>query len=184
VLTVTSYAHRTSPVLRGKWLLENVLGDPPPPPPANVPPFPDDAAAGAPKSVRARMEVHRRNPVCAACHAKIDPLGFALENFDAVGHFRSIDGGTAVDASGALPDGSTFGGPAEFRRVLRAREEQLLTTLTEKLLTYALGRGLEYYDQPAIRQIVRGTTAEGGRWSVLVAKLVESLPFQMRTSAQ
>jgi hypothetical protein len=183
VLTVTSYAHRTSPVVRGKWLLENILGNPPPAPPDNVPPFPENDGKEAPKTVRVRLEQHRRNPVCATCHSQIDPLGFALENFDAAGQYRVKDAGNPIDSSGTLPDGSKFDGPAQFRALLLARREQLMRTLTEKLLTYSLGRGIEYYDQPAIRQIIRDATAGGGRWSSLITALVQSVPFQMRRSA-
>jgi mono/diheme cytochrome c family protein len=183
ILTVTSYADRTSPVVRGKWLLENLLGAPPPPPPANVPPFPSNAGGEAPKSVRARMEMHRRNPVCASCHSRIDPLGFALENFNAVGQYRTFDDGSPVDASGKLPDGTVFNGPAEFRQALLTQRDQIVTSLTEKLLTYSLGRGVEYYDQPAVRQIVRATAAGGYRWSVLITNLVQSVPFGMRRAA-
>ena len=183
ILSVTSYAHRTSPVLRGKWLLENVLGTPPPPPPPDVPDFPDDDAEGAPKSVRARMELHRRNPVCATCHAQIDPLGFALENFDAIGRYRTLDNGTPIDPSGTLPDGSQFDGPAEFRQVLLSKQDELMTTLTEKLLIYALGRGVEYFDQPAIRQINREAAEDEYRWSSLITSLVKSVPFRMRRAS-
>ncbi len=180
ILTVTSYADRTSPVVRGKWLLENILGTPPPPPPANVPPFPENKGGEAPKSVRARMEQHRRNPVCASCHARIDPLGFALENFDGVGRYRTVDDGTPVDASGVLPDGSKFTGPKEFRVALLKQKEQLVEATTEKLLTYALGRGVQFYDMPAVRQIVRQAAASDYRWSALIVNLVKSVPFQMR----
>jgi hypothetical protein len=183
ILTVTSYAHRTSPVVRGKWLLENIIGNPPPAPPANVPPFPENTGSEPPKSVRARLEQHRRNPICASCHSQIDPLGFALENFDATGQYRVKDDGNPVDSSGTLPDGSKFEGPAQFRQVLLARREQLMRTMTEKLLTYALGRGVEPYDQPAIRQIIREADASGDRWSSVITALVKSVPFQMRRSA-
>jgi hypothetical protein len=181
VLTVTSYADRTSPVVRGKWLLENILGTPPPPPPANVPPFPENKGGDAPKSVRARMEQHRRNPVCASCHARIDPLGFALENFDGVGRYRTVDDGSAVDASGVLPDGRKFNGPREFRTALIASQTGLLVeSATEKLMTYALGRGVQSTDMPAIRRIVRESAAAEYRWSALIVNLVKSAPFQMR----
>jgi hypothetical protein len=180
VLLVTSYPDRTSPVLRGKWLLENLLAAPPPPPPPNVPSFPDNASGEVPKSVRARMELHRRNPVCASCHSKMDPFGFALENFDAIGQYRTVDSGALVDASGTMPDGTTFTGPADFRTALLQRREELMTALTEKLLTYALGRGVEYYDMPAIRQIVREAGSRDYRWSALIESLVRSTPFRMR----
>jgi hypothetical protein len=179
---VTSYAHRTSPVVRGKWLLENLLGTPPPPPPANVPPFPESDGKSEPKSVRERMEQHRKNPVCATCHSQLDPLGFALENFDGIGQWRTIDGTTAIDASGQFPNGLKFNGPAEFRDALMRNREAFLTTAASKLLTYALGRGAEYYDMPSIRQILREASAGGYRWSALVVSIVESTPFQMRRS--
>ena len=182
VLTVTSYADRTSPVVRGKWLLENVLGSPPPPPPPDVPPFPANKSGEAPKSVRERMELHRRNPVCASCHRVIDPLGFALESFDAVGRYRTIDGDTRIDPSGTLPDGTSFSGPSEFRETLLQQREELMISLAEKLLIYALGRGLESYDMPAIRQITREAEADDYRWSSLIVGLVRSTPFQMRRS--
>ena len=182
ILTVTSYANRTSPVVRGKWLLENLLGAPPPPPPPNVPPFPENTADGQPQSVRARMEQHRRNPVCAQCHSKIDPLGFALENFDAVGSYRTTDDGAAVDASGTLPDGTAFNGPAEFRKALVGHREEFVATLTEKLLTYAMGRGVENYDMPAVRAIVRDSASSAFQWSSLISAIVRSTPFQMKRS--
>ena len=184
LLTVTSYAHRTSPVLRGKWLLENVLGTPPPPPPPDVPALEEnDDAAAAPRSVRERLELHRSNPVCASCHRIMDPLGFALENFDGIGRWRTMnDGGTAIDAGGTLTDGTPVDGPATLRNALVARAEDFVTTVTEKLMTYALGRGVEYYDAPAIRRVVREAAADDYRWSGLVAGIVRSTPFQMRRS--
>jgi mono/diheme cytochrome c family protein len=180
ILTVTSYANRTSPVLRGKWLLDTLLGVPPPTPPPNVPPFPENTDGARPASVRARMENHRKNPVCATCHAQLDPLGFALENFNAVGRWRVEDGGTTVDPSGMLPSGTKFSGPAEFRGALLAHRDAFALNLTQKLLTYALGRGVEYWDMPAVRQIARGTSAGDYRWSTLVRAIVTSTPFQMR----
>ncbi|HIM52061.1 MAG TPA: DUF1592 domain-containing protein [Acidobacteria bacterium] len=187
ILTVTSPPHRTSPTVRGKWLLENLLGAPPPPPPADVPGLPEHEGGEKPATMRERLALHRANPVCASCHAKIDPLGFALENFDAVGRWRASDGAEdiPVDASGALPDGAEFDGPASFRDAL-LREPwgtEFVTTITEKLLTYALGRGLEYYDAPVARQIVREAAAVNYRWSSLILGIVESTPFQMRTSS-
>jgi mono/diheme cytochrome c family protein len=179
ILTVTSYAHRTSPVVRGKWLLENLLGAPPPPPPANVPALKENNEGGRPASVRERLEEHRKNPVCASCHARMDPLGFALENFDAIGRWRSVDeSGKPVDASGVLPDGTRFDGPAEFRRVLLAHADEFVTTVTEKLLTYALGRGLESYDMPAVRAILRQAKPDEDRWSSLIRGIVASVPFE------
>lgn len=181
ILTVTSYAHRTSPVLRGAWVLRNILGVPPPPPPANVPPFPETKGGEAPRTVRERMEQHRRNPVCAACHGQMDPLGFAFENFDAIGQWRTMDANQPIDASGTFPGGGVkFSGPTDFRAGLVGFRELYLSTLTQKLLTYALGRGVEYPDQPAIRQILREADKSGMRWSALVMAVVESMPFQMR----
>jgi len=183
VLTVTSYGHRTSPVLRAKWLLENILGTPPPPPPGNVPPFPEERGAnGETHSVRERLSQHRKNAVCASCHAPMDPLGFALENFDAVGRWRATDANAPVDASAVLVDGTAFSGPAELRRVLLDRGGLVVHTVAEKLLTYALGRGLEFYDAPAVRKIVREAAVDGHRWSSLILGIVRSAPFQMRRS--
>ena len=187
ILTVTSPPHRTSPVVRGKWLLENLLGAPPPPPPPDVPDLPENKGGEKPSTMRERMAQHRANPVCASCHAKIDPLGFALENFDAVGRWRAVDGAadTPIDASGTLPDGAEFDGPASFRNAL-LREPwgtEYVTTVTEKLLTYALGRGLEYYDAPVARRIIREAAPDNYRWSSLILGIVESTPFQMRRSS-
>jgi hypothetical protein len=181
ILTVTSYADRTSPVVRGKWLLENVLGAPPPAPPPNVPALPDNAAGGSPKSVRERMEQHRQNPACASCQAQMDPLGFALEHFDAIGQWRSIsEAGTAIDASGTLPNGQKFDGSTELRALLLERESGFAATIVEKLLTYALGRGLDAADQPSVRRIVRDAAPGGYRWSALITGVVKSTPFRMR----
>ena len=157
---MTSYPNRTSPVLRGKWLLENILGTPPPPPPPDVPALKDKGANGERRSVRERLEEHRKNPVCASCHAQMDPLGFALEHFDA--HRQVADdrrGSHAVDASGSLPGGTAFEGLAGLRSLLLTRREQFVGTVSERLLSYALGRGVEYYDRPAVRRIVRDREA-------------------------
>ena len=185
ILTLTSYSTRTSPVVRGKYLLENIVGAPPPPPPPNVPPLSDTGKGNqAPMSMRERMEAHRRNPVCAACHTRMDPLGFALENFDGIGKFRTHEAANLpVNASGVLPDGTTFSGPAEFRSALFNQREELVRTFTEKLLTYALGRGLEYYDNPAVRTIIRDAAARDYRWSSLILGITRSAPFRMRTAA-
>lgn len=182
LLTVTSYAHRTSPVVRGKWLLENVLGTPPPPPPPDVPALTENADSGEPpRSVRERMEAHRANPVCASCHRVMDPLGFALENFDGIGRWRSTnEAGTPIDTAGQLADGTPVDGPVGLRSALLKRPESFVTTVTEKLLTYGLGRGVEYYDAPAVRQIVRDAAADDYRWSALIAGIARSVPFQMR----
>ena len=185
VLTVTSYAHRTSPVLRGKWLLENVLGSPPPPPPPDVPALEENTARGEARSVRERLEQHRENPVCASCHQVMDPLGFALENFDGIGRWRSHgEDGAEIDAAGTLIDGRAVDGPASLRNALVERPERFVATVAEKLLTYALGRGLEYYDAPAVRKIVRDAAADGYRWSDVVLGIAQSPPFRMRRTHQ
>ena len=183
ILTVTSYPTRTSPVLRGHWLLSHVLGAPPPPPPPDVPALPDRGEGGRPASVRERLEQHRENPVCANCHAPMDPLGFALEHFDAIGKWRATgEGGDPIDASGVFPDGTGFEGLAGLKAMLLERHGQFVWTVTEKLATYALGRGLEHYDMPALREIIRGAAADDYTWSSLVLGIVESTPFQMRRS--
>jgi len=184
ILTVTSYSTRTSPVVRGKWLLENILGAPPPPPPADVPALKEnDAAGGKALTVRQRMEEHRKNPVCSSCHARMDPLGFALENFDAIGKWRDVEDAQPIDTSGALPDGTKFQGPVELKQALVTRRDDFVMNVAEKLLTYALGRGVEYYDRPALRAIVRNAAAEDHRWSSIILGIVRSTPFQMRRSA-
>jgi len=186
VLMVTSHPHRTSPVLRGKWILENVLGSPPPPPPDVVPPFEEDAGAAKPKSVRERMEQHRRNPACASCHRMIDPAGLALENFDAIGAWRTKDGGTRgapVDASGQLVDGTQINGVVELRAALLREPETFVRTLTEKLMTYAVGRGLTATDMPAVRTVVRDSARDQYRFSSVILEIVRSVPFQMRAKA-
>ena len=186
VLMVTSHPHRTSPVLRGKWILENVLGSPPPPPPDVVPPFEEDAGSAKPKSVRERMEQHRRNPACASCHRMIDPAGLALENFDAVGAWRTKDGGTRgapVDASGQLVDGTQINGVVELRAALLRDPETFVRTLTEKLMTYAVGRGLTGTDMPAVRTVVRDSARDQYRFSSVILEIVRSVPFQMRMKA-
>ncbi len=185
ILTVTSYGNRTSPVLRGKFLLSNILGSPPPPPPPNVPSLKEGGDVQG-LTMRQRMEQHRANPVCASCHSRMDPLGFALENFDGVGKWRTAsgDGGAPIDASGALPDGAKFVGPAELRKILLTKRDEFSHTVTEKLMTYALGRGVEYYDQPAIRKILREAAPGNYRWSDLILGIVRSTPFQMRSTPQ
>jgi hypothetical protein len=184
VLSVTSYPTRTSPVLRGKWVLENILGTPPPPPPPDVPALKDTDEGGKPTSVRERMEMHRKNPVCSSCHARMDPLGFALENFDAIGRWRTVDDGeTRIDPSGTLPDGTKIDGPDGLRRALVSKGDQFVQTLTEKLLTYGLGRGLEAYDLPVVRSITRDAASRNYRWSSIIAGIARSRPFQMRMSA-
>ena len=182
ILTVTSYPNRTSPVLRGKWLLENILGTPPAPPPPEVPSLPERGESGEHATVRERLEAHRRNPACAACHASIDPLGYTLERFDATGARRTLDEGAAIDASGTLPGGATIEDLSGLRALLLDRREQFVRTVTEKLLTYALGRGIEHYDLPVVRGIVRDAAPSGYRWSGIILGIVRSTPFQMRSS--
>ena len=182
-LTVTSYPNRTSPVLRGRWVLESLLGTPPPSPPADVPGLPDRGEDGRPASVRERLERHRESPACATCHAPMDPLGFALENFDAVGGWRDADDGTPVDGSAVLPDGTRFRGPAGLRAYLVSRHRQFVEAMTEKLLAYALGRRIEYTDRPAVRGIVRAAAASDYRLSDIVLGIVRSPAFQMRRAA-
>ncbi len=179
ILTVTSYATRTSPVIRGKWILENLLGTPPPPPPANVPALRDNTVAAS-LPIRERLAEHRSNTACASCHRLIDPVGFALEQFDAVGHWRTMDEGRPIDAAGGLPDGSEFTGVAGLERALMRRPEWFVRTLTEKLFTFALGRPPDESDAPAIRKIVRAAQAHDYRFSSLIVGLATSVPFQMR----
>jgi Protein of unknown function (DUF1592)/Protein of unknown function (DUF1588)/Protein of unknown function (DUF1587)/Protein of unknown function (DUF1585)/Protein of unknown function (DUF1595) len=184
VLAVTSYATRTSPVLRGKWILTNILGTPPPIPPPNTPPLKENAGSDTPLTVRERMEEHRRNPACAGCHSNMDPLGFALENFDAVGKWRTRgEDGARLDASGLLPDGANVDGPASLRDALLSHPDQFVSTLAEKLLTFALGRGLDYNDAPAVRQVAAESARGDYRFSFLILGVVKSVPFQMKIKA-
>jgi hypothetical protein len=179
VLTVTSYATRTSPVLRGNWVLGTLLGTPPPPPPPNVPSL-DENSVAANLPVRERLAAHRANAACASCHDLMDPVGFALENFDAVGRWRTLEEGRPVNATGGFPDGSQFTGVAGLERALLNRPELFTTALTEKLLTFALGRGVEPFDAPAVRQVVREAKADNHRFSAIVLGIVKSAPFTMR----
>jgi hypothetical protein len=180
ILAVTSHATRTSPVVRGKWILENVLGTPPAPPPPDVPALKENEAGRAPKTVREQMAEHRADPVCASCHKVMDPLGFALENFDAVGAWRTREAGGRIDASGQLSDGTAVDGVVTLRQALLRQPDVFVSTMTEKLLTYALGRGLDDYDMPALRRIVRESAQSNYRFSSLVLGIVESVPFEMR----
>ena len=182
VLTVTSYPNRTSPVLRGKWVLDNILGAPPPPPPPDVPDL-EENPVGEVLAMRERMAHHRRNAICASCHVRMDPLGLALENFDATGRWRTAEGGNPIDASAELDDGTSFTGAAGLRDLLLRRPEQFAETVTAKLLTFALGRGLEHHDAPAIRGILRRAEPAGYAFSSLIEGIVESVPFRMRRSA-
>ena len=179
LLTVTSYPNRTSVVIRGRWLLANLLGAPPPPPPPNVPALKEAGEAGSPKSLRDRMEQHRADPACASCHQRMDPLGFSLENLDADGKWRTEADGALVDASASLPDGTHFTGIAGLRNLLLSHKEDFVRTFTEKLLTYATGRGMDYADMPAIRKIVRDAAPNNYRWSSIVFGIVNSTPFSM-----
>ena len=181
ILTVTSYANRTAPTIRGKWILENILGAPPPPPPPNVPSLADGKDTRG-LTMRQRMEQHRANPVCAGCHARMDPLGFALENFDAVGKWRTREGKSEIDSSGALPDGFEFEGLAGLQEALLTKEEEIVGAVTEKLLIYALGRPVQYFDMPSVRSILREAAPSEYRWSSLIMGIVNSMPFQMRRS--
>jgi hypothetical protein len=184
ILTVTSLADRTTVVGRGKWILENLLGAPPPPPPADVPPLQENKAGQRPRTLRERMEQHRANPVCASCHARMDPLGFALENFDATGQWRTRDGDTPIDASAVLPDGTKFEGPAGLRAMLVGQPQQIATAVTERLLVYALGRGLEHYDAPAVRRIVNDAAQTGYSFQSLILGVARSTPFRMRRAEE
>jgi len=179
ILAVTSYATRTSPVLRGKWILENIIGTPPPPPLPDVPALRDNAVS-ATLSVRERLAEHRANTACASCHNLMDPVGFSLENFDAVGRWRGMEEGKPVDASGGLPDGSRFTGIAGLEEGLLNRPEVFVGTLTEKLLTFALGRSVEHFDGPAIRKIVHDAQAADYRFSSIIVGITKSTPFTMR----
>jgi cytochrome c551/c552 len=185
ILTVTSYPNRTSVVQRGKWILENLLGAPPPPPPPDIPDLKAHTKDGRLLTMREQMEQHRANPICSSCHARMDPIGFSLENYDGVGKWRSQDGGSTIDPSGKLPGGVQFQGPVGLKKLLLANyHDDFVETVTEKLLTYALGRGLEYYDQPAVRSIAREAGQDNYRVSALVAAIVRSTPFQMRRTPE
>jgi mono/diheme cytochrome c family protein len=181
ILTLTSYATRTSPVLRGKWVLENLLASPPPPPPPNIPALKTEGVEpGKTLPMREAMTAHRENPSCASCHARMDPIGFAMENFDAVGKWRDRDSGARIDASGVLPGGIAFDGMSGLKKALVAHPEPFVSAVAEKLLMYGLGRNLQYYDAPAVRAIVQGAARDNYTLASLVAGIVKSVPFQMR----
>jgi cytochrome c551/c552 len=184
ILLVTSVANRTSPVARGKWVLENLLGTPPPLPPPNVPPLDTDASAKQPASVRERMEMHRANPVCASCHKIMDPIGFSLENFDLIGQYRTKDGDAVIDPSGQLVDGTKLDGPASLRNALLSRSDVFVRTMTEKLLAYGTGRALKYYDMPVVRSIGRDAARNDNKFSSLIVGIVRSDPFQLKVKQQ
>jgi hypothetical protein len=185
MLMQTAVADRTSPVQRGKWIMEVLLGSPPPPPPADVPPFDDTKAAtatGKPLSTRERMEEHRKNPACQSCHKVIDPLGLALDNFDTLGAWRIKDNGVGIDSNGVLYDGTKMSGPADLRQALLNHSEGLIRNFTDNLMSYAIGRRIEYYDQPSIRAISRKAAQNGNRFSSFVLGIVNSPAFQMSTA--
>jgi hypothetical protein len=182
VLALTSFANRTSPVVRGKWVMDNLLGQMPPPPPANVPPLETQKVEG---TIRTRMESHRRNPVCASCHYVMDPVGFALENFNPVGQWRTTEGPFPIDASGQLPDGTPFADPVQFKATLiNEQRDAIVHNIAERLLGYATGRRFEYFDAPSTRAIVRDSAASGYRWSSMILGVVKSAPFQMKRAEQ
>jgi Protein of unknown function (DUF1592)/Protein of unknown function (DUF1588)/Protein of unknown function (DUF1585) len=180
ILTVTSYANRTSPVIRGKWILSNILGVAPPPPPGKIPTLKENVGVEKVVSMRERMAQHRADPACAGCHALMDPIGFAMENYDAIGRWRTHESGTPIDSAGGLPDGSKFEGVAGLQKALLSRPEAFVDTMTEKLMTYSLGRGVEFYDEPAIRRVVHESRGQDYRFSSLILGIVNSTPFQMR----
>jgi hypothetical protein len=180
MLAVTSHAERTSPVLRGKWVLENLVGLPVPPPPPDVPQLKPAEEGQKPKTLREQMAEHRTNPTCATCHKVMDPVGLALENFDAVGAWRTHEAGAPIDASGQLADGSAVDGVVTLRQAILDRSDLFISTMTEKLMTYALGRGVGAEDMPGIRRILRDGAAQDNRFSSLVLGIVKSVPFQMR----
>jgi hypothetical protein len=179
VLAVTSYPNRTSVTLRGRWLLANLLGAPPPPPPPDVPALKEPGQDGQPPSLRKRMELHRQSPVCASCHQRMDPLGFSLENFDALGKWRTESDGAPIDAAASLPDGTRFEGIAGLRQLIESHKEDFVRTFTEKLLAYAIGRGIEPSDYPSIRKISRDASSQEYRWTAIIWGVVNSPPFSM-----
>jgi hypothetical protein len=181
ILAVTSYPNRTSVVQRGRWIMDNLLGTPPPPAPADIPDLKAHGSDGRPLTMREQMEQHRANPICYSCHSRMDPIGFSLENYNAIGKWRDSDAGSTIDAKGKLPDGMEFEGPAGLKKLLLTRyRDDFAATVTEKLLTYALGRGLEHYDQPTVRSITKRAAAKDLRFSALISAIIESTPFQMR----
>ena len=183
ILSITSYPNRNSTVLRGKWVLDNLLASPPPPPPTIVPALENiEPPPGETLTLRERMEIHPANPVCAVCHNQMDPIGFGLENYDAIGQWRTEDEGKPINASGTLPSGVKFEGPAELQQALLDDPEVFVSAFTQKLLTYALGRPLEYYDMPAVREIANKASSNDYKFSSIVLGLINSTPFQMRRS--
>jgi hypothetical protein len=169
--------------MRGRWLLANILGAPPPPPPPDIPALKDAGVEGQPRSLRERMEMHRKNPACASCHQRMDPLGFALENFDALGKWRTSSDGAPIDASASFPDGTRFDGVSGLRELLVSHMEDFVRTLSGKLLAYAIGRGLDYRDMPAVRGIARDAESAGHSWSSIITGIVKSTPFRMAVAS-
>ena len=184
ILALTSHAERTSPVVRGKWVLDNLLGMPPGAPPPDVPSLKENEKGARPKTMREQMAEHRANPACATCHKVMDPIGFAMENFDAVGAWRTREPGGPLDTSGELADGTMVDGIVDLRNAILARPEVFVRTMTEKLLTYALGRGVDYHDMPAVRSIVRQSATGDYRFSSLMLGIVNSVPFQLRKARE
>ena len=180
ILLLTSHSTRTSPVLRGKWILDNLLNSPPPAPPANVPPLDESPGNGRKLTAREQVERHRANPSCAGCHDRIDPLGFALENYDVIGRWRSKDDGGPIDPSAKMLGGTTFNGPQGLKQMLLSRSGEFVHATLERLMTYALGRELDARDQPTVRDIMRQTEADGYRFHDLILAVVKSVPFEMR----
>jgi hypothetical protein len=180
ILTVTSYPNRTSPVQRGKWILTNILGVPPTPPPPNVPALKENGEDGKPRSLRERMEKHRTDAVCAGCHKVMDPIGFALENFDGVGHWRALDDGSTIDPSGTLFNGAKVEGAAALREMIASRPDVFVGVMTEKMMIYALGRGIDYRDMTAVRKVVADARAKDYKFSAMVSGIVKSVPFQFK----
>jgi hypothetical protein len=183
ILTLTSYPQRTSPVLRGKWVLEELLGTPPPPPPPDAGGLPAEDAPRNGLSFRQRLEEHRKKPQCVGCHARMDPLGFGLENFDAIGRWRTEIKGEAVDSSGVMPSGEKFSGAAELKQILLQRKDEFARNVTERMLSYALGRGIEFYDMPTIKDITAKLKTDDYRGTTLVMEIAKSYPFQYRRNA-
>jgi hypothetical protein len=180
ILLLTSHTTKTSPILRGKWILDSLLNSPPPPPPPGIPPLEESVGKGEKLTARQQIERHRKNAACASCHARMDPLGYALENFDVIGRWRTRDDGGEIDASAKLPNGSTFTGPRGLKEYLLARPDEFVAATVARLLTYALGRELDVRDQPTIRRIMRETEAGKYRFQDLISAIVNSVPFQMR----
>ena len=184
ILMLTSHTTKTSPILRGRWVLDSLLNSPPPPPPPGVPPLNENPEQGRKLTTRQQVERHRKNTVCASCHSRMDPLGFALENYDVIGKWRSHDDGGPIDPTGKLTNGETFSGPDGLRKHLLSHPDAFIDATVARLMTYALGRQLDARDQPAIRQIMRESEAGGYHFSDLILGVVNSVPFQMRQTSE